>query len=83
MTLDTPRNIIIAKKTILLFANQQFCVVKNVQKRQGGNECGLYAITNATSIAFGKDSCKMSYSEPLMREHLLQCLSDGTSELFS
>jgi len=33
----------------------------------------LYAIA---SITLGKDPCKMSYGESIMRGHLLQCLSD-------
>ena len=45
-------------------------VLKNVQKQQGGRECGLYAIANATSIALG---LKIVYNEAQMRQHLVDC----------
>ena len=57
-------------------------IVKGVQKQHGGKECGLYAIANATSVAFGKDPSKMSYQESVMREPLYQCFSRETLEVF-
>ena len=45
-------------------------VLKNVQKQQGGRECGLIAIANATSIALG---LKIVYNEAQMRQHLVDC----------
>ena len=35
-------------------------IVEGVQKQRGGKECGLYAIVNATSVAFGKDPVKIT-----------------------
>ena len=57
-------------------------IVKGVQKQHGGKECGLYAIANATSVAFGKDPSKMAYQELVMREHLCHCFSKETLEIF-
>ena len=57
-------------------------IQKNVQKQQGGSECGLYAIANATSLAYGKDPVSMTYIESTMREHLLHCLFEMKLELF-
>jgi len=57
-------------------------IQKNVQKQRGGSECGLYAIANATSLAYGKDPIKMTYKESAMREHLCHCLSEMRLELF-
>ena len=57
-------------------------IVKGVQKQLGDKECGLYAIANATSVAFGKDPSKMAYQESVMREHLYQCFSRETLEVF-
>ena len=57
-------------------------VLKGVQKQQGGKECGLYAIANATSIALGKDPLKLHYNEALMREHLVHCFSNKDLEQF-
>ena len=74
--------------TLCLLKKQFHCspsnitILKNVQKQQGGKECGLYAIANATSVAHGKDPLKMNYTESLMREHLTRCFSNGTLELF-
>jgi len=42
----------------------------------------VYAIANAKSIAFGKDPCKMNYSEALIWEHPFQCFSGYTLEIF-
>ena len=56
-------------------------IQKNVQKQQGGSECGLYAIANATSLAYGKDPVSMTYIESTMRE-LLHCLFEMKLELF-
>lgn len=50
-------------------------VLKGVQKQQGGKECGLYAIANATSIAFGRDPLELSYNEVAMRKHLVEYFS--------
>ena len=76
-------------ESTLSLLKKQFCcspssvnVLKHVQKQQGGKECGLYAIANATSIAYGKDPLKMKYNELLMREHLIQCFSKNDLELF-
>ena len=44
-------------------------IIKSVQKQHGGKECGLYAIANATSVAFGKDPVKMTYQELVMSPH--------------
>ena len=41
-------------------------IQKKVQKQRGGNECGLYAIANATSLAYGKDPINMTYIELVM-----------------
>ena len=52
-------------------------IQKNAQKQQGGSECGLYAIANATSLAHGKDPVSITYIESAMNEHLLHCLSNN------
>ena len=44
-------------------------IVKSVHKQNGDKECGLYAIANATSVAFGS-------------EHLCHCFSEKTLEVF-
>ena len=58
------------------------CIVKGVQKQQGGKECGLYAIANATTIALGKDPLEEHYTKTLVREHLSHCFSNEDLEQF-
>ena len=57
-------------------------IVKSVQKQHGDKECELYAIANATSVAIGKDPAKMTYQQPVMREHLCHCFSEETLRVF-
>jgi len=57
-------------------------VVKEVQKQETGAECGLYAVANATSIAFGMDPTKLVYNEARMRAHLVHCFSQKDLEPF-
>ena len=63
-------------------SSSNIVIVKSVQKQHGGKECGLYAIANATSVAFGKDPSKMTYREAVMREHLFHCFSEEKLEIF-
>ena len=58
-------------------------ILKGVQKQLGRKECGLYATANATSIALRKDPLKLSYTDMLMREHLIHCFSNKNSNLAS
>ena len=47
-----------------------------VQKQQpGSNDCGVYAIANATTVAFGGDPSLVKYDQSAMRFHLIECLT--------
>ena len=46
----------------------------DVQQQQGGADCGLFAIANATSICFGLDPVHVTYQQCNMRDHLLKCI---------
>ena len=48
----------------------------NVYMQTNGHDCGLYAIANATALAFGRDPSKEQYIPSKLREHLIQCLED-------
>ena len=48
----------------------------NVYMQTNGNDCGLYAIANATAQAFGRDPSKEQYIPSKLREHLIQCLEN-------
>ena len=64
-----------------LFTKQFQCnthsikVLDKMQKQQGGTECGLYAIANATSISYGRDPSQLLYCEKEMRQRLFNCFS--------
>ena len=46
-----------------------------VQMQSGGADCGLFAIANATALAFGDEPPgKFMYDQEKMRHHLWQCL---------
>jgi hypothetical protein len=43
------------------------------QQQSGNNDCGLYAIACATSLAQGLDPSQCSYDQNKMRKHLIDC----------
>ena len=51
------------------------------QKQLGGSDCGLFAIANATAIAFGRDPSKEVYQQSLMRNHVITCFEQQKMEL--
>ena len=54
-----------------------------VQKqRPGSNDCGVYAIANATAIAFGEDPVSIKYDQSVMRSHLIECFTSKKMEPF-
>lgn len=55
-------------------------VVKNVRKQQAENKCGCTPLPlQQNNIAFEKSPCEIA---AVSTEHLVQCLSDHTLELF-
>ena len=48
----------------------------NVAMQTNSNDCGLYAIANATALAYGKDPTTQIYIPKLMRQHLFTCLEN-------
>ena len=54
----------------------------NVYMQTNGNDCGLYAIANATALAFGRNPSKEQYIPSKLREHLLKCLEEKEMRLF-
>ena len=49
------------------------CSVK-IHKQSGVDDCGLFAIANATSVCYGQDPAVMNFDQSLMRLHLAQCI---------
>ncbi len=46
----------------------------HVDRQEGNNDCGLYAIAYATDLAHGRDPSRVVYSQDEMRKHLIECL---------
>jgi len=45
-----------------------------ISKQSGVDDCGLYAIANATSICYDQDPAVIDFDQSLMRLHLTQCI---------
>ena len=60
------------------------CNIKLIpsQKQDGSVDCGLFAIANATAIAFGQSLRNLHRCQMQMREHLVKCLSQKKLTLF-
>ncbi len=48
--------------------------VKSCQLQQNGNDCGLFAIANAVTLACNGNPSKTFYDQSKMRSHLMECL---------
>ena len=52
------------------------------QKQSGGQDCGLFAIANATTIAYGANPSLMKLHQSVMRSHLSKCFRNKHMSLF-
>ena len=50
--------------------------MSNIYLQINGYDCGLYAIANATALAYGRDPSTQSYVPRMMRQHLIGCLKN-------
>ena len=51
--------------------------IMDMQRQSGGDDCGLFAIASALCLCEGKDPGTHSWKQQSMRQHLLQCFTDG------
>jgi len=56
--------------------------VMNVTKQKGSVNCGLFAIAYAEMLARDVDPCNFILNQPLIRLHLLSCLSENQFRAF-
>jgi hypothetical protein len=58
--------------------------IKNadLQKQEGGKDCGLFSIAVVTLLLFGKDPSSVHFCQPSMRNHLLKCFTTVHMSLF-
>ena len=46
-------------------------------KQSGGADCGLYAIGNATALAFGLNPSQIKFHQSSLCSHLIKCMEGG------
>jgi len=54
----------------------------NVSKRDGGSDCGLYAIAYAEMLLRGLDPVNMVFNQEFLRTHMISCLESGFVDPF-
>ena len=54
----------------------------NTQIQSDGSSCGLFAIANATALAFGLNPSEYVYDATQLREHFIKCCSEKKMEPF-
>ena len=54
----------------------------NIQMQRNSYDCGLFAIANATTLAFGKNPVNETYDTKELRPHLIRCLENREMTLF-
>ena len=59
-----------------------YVYLMNSDVQLNSNDCGLYAIANATEICFGFEPAQVQYRKSEMRKHLRVCLEKGTFSRF-
>ena len=53
-----------------------------IEKQNGSNDCGLFAIAIVTSLCFGHDPSTIKFDQTCMRPHLVHCFEKGALSLF-
>ena len=63
-------------------SNKPVIKVVHCQKQKGSADCGVFAVANATAIAFGKNPSKLKLQEDALRAHLVSCFNKKYISLF-
>lgn len=58
------------------------CQVVPVQQQTNSSDCGVFAATFATCLAYGIHPETMQFDVPKMRNHLYQSLKSGVLKMF-
>jgi len=56
--------------------------VMHCQKQVGAKDCGVFSIAFATAIVLGLNPGKVTFLQPVMRAHLVNCLNRGEIMMF-
>ena len=54
----------------------------NVQRQQGGGDCGLFTIAFAMSLCAGEEPSTLNYAQIKLRQHLIECLENNSITSF-
>ena len=68
----------------LLYTQEKEIKLKcmNIQKQSGSNDCGIFAVANATLLSLGINPGKYLMNQGLMRSHLYECFIEGKMTIF-
>ena len=65
------------------FKGKQLTIqVPDMQRQNGGNDCGLFAIAAATALCNGVDPASVIVEQSKMRTHLIKTFKDLHLQLF-
>ena len=79
----TPRHTIYAVSQICPEKKDELKVnIMKVQKQKDGFSCGLFAIANATALAFGLNPSEYVYDTTAMQAHFISCCQKRKIEPF-
>ncbi|CAF4530702.1 unnamed protein product [Rotaria sp. Silwood2] len=56
---------------------------ENVQQQVGGHDCGLFALTFATSLCYGDIPSSLFYDQKSLRNHYVNCIENNEIQRFS
>ena len=77
-TLDATTNSIIVN----LFPTLTSAELVEISRQTGGEDCGVFAIAIATALAFHRNPAAITFDQPTMQSHLVECFEKGTFSLF-
>ena len=77
---STPPSSLVQQLCSLLQPKDSHLVVNmtNMQSQSGGSDCGFFAIASATALCHGQNPSSLKWIQIMMRQHLLNCLTDCT-----
>ena len=63
-------------------SNKPVIKVAQCQRQKGSTDCGVFALANATAIAYGVNPSKLKLQQDALRAHLVNCFNKKHMSLF-
>lgn len=81
---STPTSSLLRKICNLLCTKESTLTVHmmDIQKQEGGSDCGCFAIACATTLCYGENPCQIRWQQEEMRTHLGKCFTINKLTLF-